>query len=72
MFRLLGLDDSSFQALATHCSGLQHLCIGCQGGEESVYHPEDYYCAAITDDALVDVAQNCRQLRQAPFILVPD
>ena len=70
MFRLLGLDDSSFQALATHCPGLQHLCIGHQGAEESIYHPEGYYCTAMTDAALVDLAQRCHQLRQALSVLM--
>lgn len=72
MFRWLGLDDSSFQALATHCPGLQHLCIGYQGAEESIYHPEEYYCTAITDDALVNLAQKCHQLRQALSVLVTE
>ena len=64
------MDDSSFQALATHCPGLQHLCNGYQGAEESINHPEEYYCTAITDAALVDLAQKChQQLRQARFRL---
>lgn len=61
-YRLLGLDDAAFQALGTHCPGLQHLCIGHQGAEESIYQPEDYYCRAITDAAIIDLAQKCHQL----------
>ena len=63
MFRLLGVDDASLQALATHCPGLQHLCIGHQGAEESIYHTDDYYCKAITDAALIDLAQKCHELK---------
>ncbi|KAL3147012.1 hypothetical protein ABBQ38_014978 [Trebouxia sp. C0009 RCD-2024] len=66
--RLLGLDDASFQALATHCPGLQHLCIGHQGAEESIYHPEDYYCRAITDAALIELAQKCHQLKSVELL----
>lgn len=66
--RLLGLDDAAFQALGTHCPGLQHLCIGHQGAEESIYQPEDYYCRAITDAAIIDLAQKCHQLTSVELL----
>ena len=61
--RLLGMDDSSFQALAAQCPGLQHLCIGFEGSDESIYHPDDYYCSVISDAALIEIAHNCHQLK---------
>lgn len=67
--RLLGIDDSSFQTLATHCPNLQHLCIGFQGCEESIYHPDDYYCSVLSDAALTEVARNCHQLRSDHALL---
>ncbi len=61
--RLLGIDDSSFQALAAQCPGLQHLCIGFEGSDESIYHLDDYYCSVISDAALIEIAHNCHQLK---------
>jgi len=57
------MDDSSFQALAAQCPGLQHLCIGFEGSDESIYHPDDYYCSVISDTALIEIAHNCHQLK---------
>ena len=57
------MDDSSFQALGLQCPGLQHLSIGYEGSDESIYRPDDYYCSVITDAALVEIANNCQQLK---------
>lgn len=66
--RLLGMDDSSFQALAAQCPGLQHLCIGFEGSDESIYHPDHYYCSVISDAALTEIAHNCHQLKSLELL----
>ncbi len=64
------MDDSSFQALAAQCPGLQHLCIGFEGSDESIFHPDDYYCSVISDAALTEIAHNCHQLKYAHSIIL--
>lgn len=61
----MGLDDSTFMSLGTQCTNLQHLCVGLESEQESIYSQEDYYCNFLTDEGLISLVRNCPKLRYA-------
>lgn len=61
--RLMGIDDSTFMSLGTQCANLQHLCVGVDTEEESIYSQEDYYCNFLTDQGLTSLVCTCTQLK---------
>ena len=61
----MGLDDSTFMSLGTQCPNLQHLCVGLEGEQESIYSQEDYYCNFLTDQGLISLVRSCLHLKYA-------
>ena len=59
----MGIDDGTFMSLGTQCANLQHLCVGVDTEEESIYSQEDYYSNFLTDQGLTSLVRSCTQLK---------